>query len=195
MLQSSRKGTGPPRWRCYNRHTFAEAREEEIAVELFEAHYGRTFLPADGQISAAEIRKIEMRPSGQLSIQEVDPGKLEGLLMNSFPESETLLTEFVQSISVVADDADPNEDLTGENQFTPSFSDNRTSVLRAIKERRGQASFRNKLVRRYGGKCVVSACDLRDVLEAAHICPTAGPKTIIRATGCCSGQTCIPYSI
>ena len=163
-----------PRWRCNEGHTFAEALEEDVAVTRYEAHYGSTFLPADGQISAAEIRKAVKRPSDQHSIQELDPGKLEVLLMKSFPESEPLLTAFVQSISVVADDASTTEDPTEEGSYTPSFSDNRARVLRAIKERRGQASFRKKLIRRYGGKCVVSACDLRDVLEAAHIWPYRG---------------------
>lgn len=165
-----------PKWRCRRGHTFAEAREDEITVDLYEAHYGSTFLPANDQISAAEIRKVAMGRSDQQSIRELEPGKLEGLLMKSFPESEALLTEFIQSISVVADDADVTVDSTGKYQFTPSFSDDRTRVLRAIKERRGQASFRKKLKKRYEGKCVVSGCDLFDVLEAAHIWPYRGPK-------------------
>ena len=165
-----------PRWRCHKGHTFAEALEEEVNVTLYEAHYESTFVPAGGRISASEIRAAAMRPSDQLSIQELDPGKLENLLMNSFPEAATLLPAFVQLISVVAVDSSDTKDLVGENPYTPSFSDNRTRVLRAIMERRGQTSFRKKLIRRYGGKCMVSECSLLDVVEAAHIWPYRGPN-------------------
>ena len=164
-----------PRWRCHNGHTFAEALEEDVTVTRYEAHYGNTFLAADGRISASEIRSVAIRPSDQLSIQELDPAKLERLLVNSFPESATLLPEFVQSISVIADDADETDDLAGESHYTPSFSDNRKHVLRAIRERRGQGPFRKRLIKRYGGRCMISGCDLLDVVEAAHIWPYRGP--------------------
>lgn len=165
-----------PRWRCHNGHTFAEALEEDVSVTRYEAHYGSTFLPADGRIFASEIRLAAVHASDQLSIQELDPGKLERLLVKSFPEAATLLPAFVQSISVVADDADETEDPAGESQYTPSFSDNRKHVLRAIRARRGQGPFRKKLIRRYGGRCMISGCDLLDVVEAAHIWPYRGPE-------------------
>ena len=164
-----------PRWRCRRGHTFAEAREEEIIVTLYEAHYGSTYLPADGRISSSEIRTVAVRPSDQPSIQELDLGKLERLLVKSLPEAAELLSTFVQSVSVGADDAADTEKPNAENTYTPSFSDNRTRTLRAIRERRGQASFRRKLIRRYGRKCMVSRCDLLDVVEAAHIWPYRGP--------------------
>ena len=165
-----------PRLRCNNGHTFAEALEEEVNVTLYEAHYESTFIPTGGRISASEIRATTMRPSGQLSIQELDPGKLEKLLTKSFPEAATLLPAFIQSISVVADESGNTEDPARENPYTLSLSDNRKRVLRAIMKRRGQASFRKKLIRRYGGKCMVSECGLLDVVEAAHIWPYRGPN-------------------
>ena len=76
-----------PRWRCHNGHTFAEALEEDVSVTRYEAHYGSTFLPADGRIFASEIRLAAVHASDQLSIQELDPGKLERLLVKSFPEA------------------------------------------------------------------------------------------------------------
>ena len=165
-----------PRWRCNNGHTFAEALEEEVTVTLYEAHYGSTYLSADGRVSASEIRSTTMRPSDQLSIQELDPVRLEELLMESFPEAAILFPTFVQSISIVAEDPGNTKGPVGEDQYTPSFSDNRKRVLRAIRERRGQGPFRKKLIRRYGGKCMISGCDLLDVVEAAHVWPYRGPK-------------------
>ena len=168
--------TRHPRWRCNNGHTFAEALEEEVAVTLYEAHYGSTFLRTNGQISAPEIRSTAIRPSDQLSIQELDPARLEGLLTKSFPDAVKLFFEFVQSISVTSDDADEFEGSAEESQYSPSFSDNRTRVLRAIRERRGQGPFRKRLIRRYGGRCMISGCNLLDVVEAAHIWPYRGPE-------------------
>lgn len=41
----------------------------------------------------------------------------------------------------------------------------------AIKARRGQASFRNRLLAAYGRRCCISGCRVEALLEAAHICP------------------------
>ena len=162
-----------PRWRCNNGHTFDDALQEEVTVTHYEAHYRSSFLPADGQISASEIRSAVIRPSTQLSIEELDHGKLEGLLIESFPDSKALFSAFIQSVSVVADDAD-TKDSAGQIQYTPSFTDNRKCTLRSIRERRGQSSFRKKLIRRYGASCMISRCDVLHVVEAAHIWPYRG---------------------
>jgi hypothetical protein len=45
------------------------------------------------------------------------------------------------------------------------------SVLRSIKERRGQPEFRQKLLAAYKGRCAITDCDVVDALEAAHIVP------------------------
>ena len=44
---------------------------------------------------------------------------------------------------------------------------------RAIKVRRGQAQFREKLLAAYGRTCAIAGCKLVDLLEAAHIRPHA----------------------
>ncbi|MGX4643474.1 HNH endonuclease [Massilia sp. SYSU DXS3249] len=44
-------------------------------------------------------------------------------------------------------------------------------VLRAIKERRGQDEFRQRLISAYGGRCAISGCGVVEALEAAHIVP------------------------
>lgn len=42
-------------------------------------------------------------------------------------------------------------------------------IRRSIAERRGQSKFRKELLSVYGGKCAVTGCNERNVLEAAHI--------------------------
>src|SRR4051812_2738126 len=49
--------------------------------------------------------------------------------------------------------------------------------MRSIRVRRGQRAFRNALLDAYGNRCAVTGCDVRDLLEAAHIVPYQGPDT------------------
>jgi hypothetical protein len=65
-----------------------------------------------------------------------------------------------------ANDADTDDETTiGET------SDDR--ALRSIRLRRGQKQFRDALIDAYEGRCAVSECLIRDLLEAAHIAPHA----------------------
>lgn len=59
-------------------------------------------------------------------------------------------------------------------EYKIGTEDSRTVALREIKERRGQQAFRQKLIDIYRGRCAVSGCTVRDVLEAAHIKPYLG---------------------
>ena len=68
------------------------------------------------------------------------------------------------------DDADERDDEPPAG-YQPSAVDSRQKVLTTIRARRGQRTFRNKLIRRYGPRCMVSGCPLVDIVEAAHIWP------------------------
>jgi HNH endonuclease len=46
-------------------------------------------------------------------------------------------------------------------------------AMRAILERRGQPKSRNILLKPYEGKCAISRCSVKDLLEAAHVKPYA----------------------
>jgi len=50
-------------------------------------------------------------------------------------------------------------------------------ALRKIKERPGQSRFRSNLMMTYDGKCCISGCFIRDVLEGAHIDPFSGTSS------------------
>lgn len=50
-------------------------------------------------------------------------------------------------------------------------------VVREIWARRGQAKFRSELIEAYGGKCAITGCDEKEVLEAAHIIPYREEQT------------------
>ena len=57
------------------------------------------------------------------------------------------------------------------------IEDSRRRVAMSIVQRRGQSSFRNKLLRVYGGKCTITGYDAADALEACHISPYMGPSS------------------
>ena len=58
----------------------------------------------------------------------------------------------------------------------PTLADTRERITRSIASRRGQRSFRNRLIGRYGPSCMISRCGLIDIVEAAHIWPYRGRK-------------------
>lgn len=57
------------------------------------------------------------------------------------------------------------------------MEDARERQLTTVARRRGQPAFRAKLLRMYGGKCVITGCNAEAALEAAHITPYRGPET------------------
>lgn len=58
-----------------------------------------------------------------------------------------------------------------EEDYILYYSDDRENIIRNIKLRRGQQSFRNGLRERYGNNCMVTGCQIIDIIEAAHIKP------------------------
>lgn len=65
-----------------------------------------------------------------------------------------------------------------EGVFDPtSIQDARERVMGSIVRRRGQQAFREALIERYEGRCMVTGCDVVQVLEAAHIVPYKGAET------------------
>jgi putative restriction endonuclease len=68
--------------------------------------------------------------------------------------------------------------------FVPSaIEDARTRIVSSIVQRQGQAQFRAKLLRAYGGRCAITGCDASSTLEAAHIVPYQGSATNLEANG------------
>jgi HNH endonuclease len=71
------------------------------------------------------------------------------------------------------EEADQTESDLGD-LYEPEGTDRRPLVERQIRERRGQRQFRDALRRRYGDRCLITACEILAVLEAAHISPYRG---------------------
>lgn len=86
------------------------------------------------------------------------------------------VASFEQTVShsyLHADKGDEAE-LNHELSFAPQDVDRRQMIWQLICKRRGQQPFRDALRARYNDRCVVTGCEILDVLEAAHINPYRG---------------------
>ena len=160
-----------PRWRCRNQHIFDQPLSEHVSVSMFEARYGDTFVHLDNTITVADLRSATLRPRSQLSIQELDLQPIAGKMAEPQESVADLFIRFMQ-----ARRPHPEGDLPPELGFVPTLVDTREKITRSIASRRGQRSFRNRLIRRYGPSCMISRCGLIDIVEAAHIWPYRGAK-------------------
>jgi len=156
-------------WKCHKCGLeFSKSIEEDVLVTSYEASYGTAFLAMPSEIPIDLIKSSILRPSDQLSIAELDLGKIEAVLLAANDDASYLIQNFVSSLSM----ADSDAVIATEEEIQPyiqSATDSRQAVLRAIKLRRGQRKFRDGLIRAYGSKCMISGCGLLSVLEAAHI--------------------------
>jgi hypothetical protein len=50
-------------------------------------------------------------------------------------------------------------------------TDQRERTLAIVRLRRGQSTFRNALINKYGPSCMMSGCTIMDIVEASHIFP------------------------
>lgn len=74
------------------------------------------------------------------------------------------------------------EETTGS--YNPANTiDSRKRVISSIVQRRGQAKFREDLIKAYSGKCAITGCDAIPALEAAHITPYRGDESNTTANG------------
>lgn len=74
------------------------------------------------------------------------------------------------------------EETTGS--YNPANTiDSRKRVISSIVQRRGQAKFREQLIKAYGGCCAITGCNAIPALEAAHITPYKGDESNTTANG------------
>lgn len=66
---------------------------------------------------------------------------------------------------------------TGDTFDAHDDTDLRQKQIASVAVRRGQSSFRSRLLAAYNGLCCVTGCDLIATLEAAHITPYRGAKS------------------
>lgn len=139
-----------PKWRCDNGHVFDERRIVLEPSTEFIANYG-SFFKKLKDVSLLKLELESLRYNPQLSIQEVNLHWAKELIGN--------LPELVFPLNSGDAENDQHDLLEG---------DQRKIAYRQIKQRRGQKTFRDKLLKS-NPICAVTGCELVDILEAAHI--------------------------
>ncbi|MBW7619198.1 HNH endonuclease [Citrobacter portucalensis] len=135
-----------PEWRCSNGHEFEQPKLEKVPAIAFKAEYNKNHKPIKS-VSMKDLISHTPRYNVQSSIQEIE-----------FEWANNLLGDFIPSVATEAD----TDDTTLDEK------DQRKAVLRQIKQRRGQKSFRDSLLSQTS-KCAITNCEIVDILEAAHI--------------------------
>jgi putative restriction endonuclease len=158
--------TKAPKYRCNKGDTFAKPDEKVVEVRQFSAHYPNSFQKAtESKVLLNELRPYYKKGYNQnMSMQLLDSEALE-----IFTEAKPLH----KSNSVILSPYDASEDES-EDSYNKHDRDERLIVHRQIKERRGQQKFRSALFDRYSAICMISGCQIMDILEAAHINPYRG---------------------
>jgi len=176
-----RKGRAPG-WRCRKGHEFQVPENESAQVTSYAAEYGDSYITETRVISSTVLKACAKRPNDQLSIEELEPQKIE-LLLSGNGAALALFTR-VQLSRRPALEPHRLEPLDPQvEEFGTLLTDRRTRTLRAIVSRTGQGAFRSALIRRYGARCLVSGCSVLEVVEAAHIWPFRGPEDHHPANG------------
>ncbi|HZK79605.1 MAG TPA: HNH endonuclease signature motif containing protein [Humisphaera sp.] len=118
-----------------------------------------------------EIGLIEKLLRDEAGLQK----SLKGQGWTIIPDSEAV-ARVVESL--IADSSSLQAEDAGKDigAYSPQGGDRRLLIERQIRERRGQASFRDSLRERYGDQCMVTRCMVLAVLEAAHLSPYRGEE-------------------
>lgn len=157
-----------PEWACKNGHQFDNPIRAQEAVRLYEARFDGSYQRIRVPIAASQLKAAALRPNDQQSIEELSALDVERLLRDD-PDALEVMRTYLLLAPLRDDEGDTSD-------FTPSMTDQRTATLATIKARRGQQKFRRALIRRYGGRCAVTGCDIEALLEAAHIVPYMGEE-------------------
>lgn len=121
--------------------------------------------PTDADRDAyPKVKHVYLVSKSSLYAEAVPLSKLE-IKLGRFGHKMTE-GEFSQLLSLAGEVAE----YSGEIRLPDSVTD-LERLLQEVKRRLGQTEFRASLIEAYGGKCAITACDVLDALEAAHIVP------------------------
>jgi len=136
-----------PEFRCSSpdcRSEFDVPLTFEIVVTWYRANYEAGWVPIDPFVGANRCRDLAKSSASQLSLREIDLGKLNKLMAE-------LPSYGVSALSM------RNEILHGGH------------LLRTVRVRIGQDEFRSKLLQGFGWNCAISGPTHPAALEAAHL--------------------------
>lgn len=172
-----KRKTKIPVFRCNKGHEFDKPIEEIKAITKYRATFSN-FIP----IAPFDNNLKQLRPHYINGYnQNMSMQKLDMIALNLFKGVESiLLVEQYEGAILLPDESYSEEE---EKKYHISNDDDRETAITAIRLRRGQKAFRDKLMKQYNNTCVVTGCKIIDILEAAHIKPYRGKNDHHPANG------------
>lgn len=165
-------------YRCYHGHQFAAPEDAIHSVVVHTAHFIKDFVRISAPIEPAELRPFESTNSRHLKLKSCDVSGICSYVARRDHAVSPLLREWLRGRTVDFNDADADSFDTP----LPGF-DEQDRPYFAIRMRRGVAAFREKVLNRYGRKCMISGCSVPALLEACHVSRYQGPQDNHPANG------------
>lgn len=163
--------TKSPKFRCNKGHEFNKPLSEKVEVEMYEAFFSNTFIGPQIKVAVDKLRPyFHKNYNRNMSIQSLS----ESFLSDYF-QIELDLLKLELSYPYSSDSGNYLSELITDDYF-PTENDERAKIYQSIVQRRGQKKFRDEVRELYGDKCVITGCEILDILEAAHINPYKGDK-------------------
>jgi putative restriction endonuclease len=162
--------TKSPRFKCNRGHEFPEPTIDSVPIKKFEAFFGSSFSAPDEKISSRELRSfLTKNYNRNMSIQNLDSSFFAG-------HRGSLLNKLLSNVPYPQPEEGIVEVRENEESYRVANVDERETISRQIKARRGAQKFREGLLNRYNNTCVVTGCEFVPLLEAAHISPYRGVR-------------------
>ena len=161
-----------PRFRCRQGHEFDQPAEKLTECTQYVADFDRSFIRLPEALAPQFAIKMRLSAAAQqFAIQPADFSLVDAIHL---PEQVRAWVAGLSGVSTLTP-VDADDDRI-DNPYTPSLQDSRETVLRQIRNRRGQRLFRDQLLEAFDSRCVVTGCRIVDLLEAAHIYPYRSPS-------------------
>jgi len=166
-----------PLYRCHTcKNEFNFPVEESVHVKKYSARFGKSFVSFKPALDARDLLNARLRPGDQMSMEAVNPFRIDWSGLKNKADFNHMLKLFVQSDYEVPEKKENNGKDGDEGDYGRNGDNERTRILRSIAERRGQPKFRKKLLERFENRCAISNCSDPEALEAAHISPYISEK-------------------
>lgn len=163
-----KRKTKSPTYRCNKGHEFEHSIEEVQLVMKYSASFSSFVSTKSYNDDLLQLKPYYSNGYNRnMSMQYLS---LDALLLfaNLKEELDNAHKQTIQPTTSLL--------VETENPYYATSEDERDLLMQTIKARRGQQTFRKKLLEQFKATCVISGCKIIDILEAAHINPYRGEK-------------------
>jgi putative restriction endonuclease len=166
-------------YRCFHGHQFTMPAEERELTLMHTAHFPHGCVRIAAEIEPAELRPFELTNSRHVKLKLGDISGICGYVARRDHHVGPLLKGWLRNRALSLTDGDADAAAS----MALAVVDEQDRPFQAIRARRGLASFRDKLIARYGARCMISGCNVLALLEACHVSKYHGPEDNHPANG------------